>query len=184
MKFSYPHTIDNGHGESLTFLRLVNDEKGEWLEVENAVKPGAGPPMHVHYLQDECLTVVQGRMAAQLPGQAPTFHVAGETLLFKRGVPHRFWNAGEGDLICKGWINPPHNIVYFLSQIFLSTKNNGGKRPSLFDGAYLQMQYKSEFDMVEIPKMVKTIVFPVVIFIGKLLGKHKRFANAPDAISN
>jgi quercetin dioxygenase-like cupin family protein len=184
MKFSYPHTIDNGHGESLTFLSLVEDANGKRLEIENRVKPGAGPPMHVHHLQDECLMVVQGRLAAQLPGKEPTFHGPGETILFKRGVPHRFWNEGENDLICSGWISPPHNIVYFLSQIFLSAKNNGSKRPSLFDGAYLQLKYKSEFDMVEIPKMVKMIVFPAVIFIGKLMGKHKRFANAPDAISN
>ncbi len=182
MNISYPHTIDNGHGESLTFLRLVKDEKGEWLEVENTVKPGAGPPMHIHYLQDECLTVVKGRIAALVYGQEPTFHGPGETILFKRGVPHRFWNAGEGDLICRGWINPPHNIVYFLSEIFLSTKHSGAKRPALFDGAYLQTRYKSEFDMVEIPKFVKRVIFPIVVAIGKLTGRHKKFENAPMAV--
>jgi quercetin dioxygenase-like cupin family protein len=183
MQFSYPHTIDNGHGESLTFLSLIKDADGERLEVENRVKPGAGPPMHVHHLQDESLTVVQGRLAAQLPGEAPTFHGPGETILFKRGVPHRFWNAGEDDLICRGWISPPHNIVYFLTEIFASVKNSGSKRPSLFEGAYLQMRYKSEFDMVEIPTIVKTLVFPVVILFGKLTGKDKRFKDAPHAIS-
>ena len=182
MNISYPYTIDNGHGELITFIKLIKDENGERLEVENKVKPGAGPPMHVHHLQDECLTVIQGRMAAQLPGKEATFHGPGETLLFKRGVPHRFWNAGEDELICQGWISPPHNIVYFLSEIFLSTKNSSAKRPSLFDGAYLQKKYSSEFDMVEIPRFVKTVIFPVVIMVGKLAGKHRKFDDAPPSV--
>jgi hypothetical protein len=45
-RYSYPHTIDNGGGERLTFLRRVQGPHGERLEVENTVAPGAGPPMH------------------------------------------------------------------------------------------------------------------------------------------
>jgi quercetin dioxygenase-like cupin family protein len=60
---SYPHTIDNGGGERLTFLRRVQGPHGERLEVENTVAPGAGPPMHTHRYQTEALTVVQGRIA-------------------------------------------------------------------------------------------------------------------------
>lgn len=35
MRYTYPHTIDNGSGEQITFLRIVTDATGEWLEVEN-----------------------------------------------------------------------------------------------------------------------------------------------------
>ena len=54
-RFTYPHTIDNGAGERLTFLRRVPTDRGERLEVENVVGPGAGPPMHVHHYQEEAL---------------------------------------------------------------------------------------------------------------------------------
>ena len=182
MTYNYPHIITNGGGEELTFLRLVENESGGILEVANRVRPGAGPPMHVHHLQDESLTVVQGLMAAQLSGKEPTFHGPGETVTFRRGVPHRFWNAGSDDLICKGWVAPANNVEYFLTEIFASTKANGGKRPASFDGAYLQMKYRSEFDMPEIPGLIKTLVFPVIVVIGKLLGKHRKFAGAPDAV--
>ncbi len=67
----YPHTIENGAGEQLTFRRRVNDPAGDWLEAENLVQPGAGPPMHVHYLQEEALTVEQGRLGYQLLDQEP-----------------------------------------------------------------------------------------------------------------
>ena len=53
---AYPHTIDNGAGERLTFIARRRDEQGEYLEGHNTVEPGAGPPMHVHHRQEESLT--------------------------------------------------------------------------------------------------------------------------------
>ena len=93
-RYTYPHTIDNGAGERLTFLRRVPGSAGDRLEVENVVKPGAGPPMHVHYYQEEALTVQQGRIGYQRPGEPPQFAGPGESVAFKAGEPHRFWNAG------------------------------------------------------------------------------------------
>lgn len=182
MNYKYPHTINNGAGEELTFVRLVRSENGEMLEVENRVQPGSGPPMHIHRLQDESITVVAGKLGAQVAGRSATFHGPGETITFYRGVAHRFWNAGEDVLICKGWVTPAHNLVYFLTRIYESTKANGSHRPSTFDGAYLQMKYRSEFDLVEIPDFVKKVMFPVVVAFGKLFGKHRKFADAPPAI--
>jgi hypothetical protein len=46
--YNYPHTIENGHGEQLTFTRRVSTPQGERVEGNNVVKPGAGPPMHNH----------------------------------------------------------------------------------------------------------------------------------------
>ena len=64
-----PHTISNIHGEKITFLRIITNENGEEiLELENEVQPKAGPPMHVHYKQDECLTVTEGRIGYQVLG--------------------------------------------------------------------------------------------------------------------
>jgi hypothetical protein len=49
--YTYPHTVENGARERITFVRRVQDPAGDRLEVENAVMPGSGPPMHVHYYQ-------------------------------------------------------------------------------------------------------------------------------------
>ena len=61
-RYSYPHTIENGAGERLTFLRRIPGRTGDRLEVEDIVGPGAGPPMHVHHHQEEALTVQEGRV--------------------------------------------------------------------------------------------------------------------------
>lgn len=181
MQFTYPHTIDNGQGEKLTFLRLVKDGEIEHLEVENYVLPGGGPPMHVHHRQEESLTVVQGKLGIEVMGKKPEYYGVGGTATFKPGVPHRFWNAGDTPMVCKGYVTPADNIVYFLTEIYRSTKENGG-RPGAFDSAYLLNRYKSEFDMYGIPGFVKNVIFPMALFIGKLQGKHRKFADAPAPI--
>lgn len=178
--YNYPHAIDNGSGELLTFVKHVKDGSEDYLEVENVVQPNAGPPMHVHFKQEETITIIKGKMATQTPGKEPQYFEAGATVSFKPGDIHRFWNAGSEPLIGKGYVKPAHNIEYFLTQIFASTKANGGTRPGTFDTAFLLDRYKSEFDMFAIPPFVKKVIFPVALFFGKLLGKHKKFAGAPE----
>lgn len=176
-----PHTINNGSGEILTFLRILHDERGSYLEVENEVSPGAGPPMHVHFRQEEGLTVVSGTMKYQILGEETHTLNIGESAVFQPGVAHKFWNAGTDTMRCKGYIRPPDSIIYFLTEIYASTAANGG-RPGLFDSAFLLKRYKSEFDMIEIPGFVKKVLFPIALFFGKILGKHKKFANAPEPV--
>ena len=111
-RYTYPHIIENGAGERLTFLRVSPGRDGDRLEAVNLVRPGSGPPMHAHLLQEEGLTVQRGRMAYQRPGQPPQFAGVGESVVFKPGEAHKFWNAGDGDLECLGYIEPPDNIEY------------------------------------------------------------------------
>jgi mannose-6-phosphate isomerase-like protein (cupin superfamily) len=178
MPISFPHTIETITGEKLTFERIVVKDGVEYLEAENWVQPNAGPPMHLHYKQDESLTVISGRMAYQEPGSAIKYAVPGETALFKAGTPHKFWNAGTGVLHCTGYVSPPENLVYFLTQMYKSVNENAGK-PGLYDAAFLLNRYKSEFGMLEIPAFVQNTVFPLVLFFGNLLGKNRKFSDAP-----
>lgn len=181
--WTYPHSIENGPGgERLTFLRRVTDAEGELLEVENVVKPGNGPPMHVHHYQEEALTVQQGRIGYQRPGEPAQYAGPGETVVFKPGEAHRFWNAGEDDLRCSGYIRPPDNIEYFLAKIYESQRRTGTGRPDPFDAAFLTRRYRSEFALVEVPAFVQRFVFPVQVALGRLLGKYRKYADAPEPI--
>jgi quercetin dioxygenase-like cupin family protein len=182
MNYILPHTIENVLGEKLVFVSSQKEELGEKLIVENFVDPGFGPIMHTHWLQDECLTVVRGRIGYQVKGGKEQFAGEGETVLFKRGVAHRFWNAGNEELHCKGWIYPANNIVFFLTSIFDAQNKSGKAQPEAFDAAYLATRYKSEFDMDEMPVFVKKVILPVTCFVGKMLGKYKHFEHAPAPI--
>ena len=181
-RYQYPHTIDNGSGENLTFLRIVKGAKGDRLEVENLVKRGSGPPMHVHHFQEEALTVTQGRIAYQRPGQPPQSAGPGETVVFKPGEAHKFWNPDAGDLRCTGYVEPADNVEYFLTEIYASMKRSGGARPDPYDAAFLTRRYRGEFAMMEIPALVQKIVFPLQVALGTLLGKYRKYADAPEPV--
>lgn len=180
---SYPHTIDNGLGERLTFLRRVPGVLGQRVEIESIATPGAGSPMHTHLLQEECMTVRQGTIGYQRADGVEHFAGVGETVCFKPGDMHRYWNAGTDDLHCTGYIEPVDNIEFFLSEIFASQARSGGSRPELFDAAYLARRYRSEFVLAEIPAAVQTLIFPVVVAVGRLLGRYARYADAPKPVS-
>ena len=182
MKITLPHTIENCIGEKLIFHSIQKEHDGERLLVENYVKPGIGPVMHTHLLQDESLTVISGRIGYQLLGQPEQFANRGETILFKRGTPHRFWNAGQDTLHCKGWIKPANTSVFYLSAIFAAQNKSGKATPEKFDGAYLIKRYSSEYDLPGMPAFVKKIIIPVTYFVGRILGKYEHFKNAPDPI--
>lgn len=178
MNIQLPYTIENTTGEKLIFSRIIVKDGVEYLEGENEVQPNAGPPMHVHYLQDESFTVISGKLGYQNWGEEKKYAGPGETVLFKAGVPHKFWNAGDDLLRCTGYISPAGNLVYFLGQLFESANQNGG-RPGIFDAAFLLDRYKPEFGMLEIPPFVQKFLFPVVLFVGRITGKYKKFADAP-----
>lgn len=174
----FPRTIETKYGEKINFLRM----EGERLILEGFCKPMAGPGMHVHLRQDECVTVLHGKIGYQILGEVPQYAGPGESVLFKRGVPHRFWNAGEDELHISGWIDPAENVVFFLSSLYEALNRGKDNRPELFDGAYLTCRYRREFDAPEIPGFVKKVVMPIVYGIGRLLGKYRKFDQAPQPL--
>lgn len=180
-RYAYPHTIENGAGERITFFRVVPSATGDRVELENVIGPGSGPPMHVHHHQNEALTIRQGRMSCTSFGEPERFAEVGDTIAFSAGVPHRFRNVGDGELHCTGYVEPAHNIEYFLTELYDSTKRNGGERPSLFEAAFLMRRYRAEFTMTEIPAPVQRFVFPILVGLGHMLGKYARYADAPAA---
>jgi quercetin dioxygenase-like cupin family protein len=181
MTDSYPHVIENGGGERLTFLGVRRGVDGqEHLDVTNDVKPGSGPPFHVHHLQQETLTVTEGRLGYQLMGGPERFAGPGETVTFAPGQMHRFWNAGAGVLKCTGAASPPLNLEYFLTELFASMQRAGGRNPNPLDMAFLLGRYRTEFGVGMIPAPVQNFVFPVMRVIGRITGHYRRFAGAPE----
>ena len=179
---SYPKTIDNGGGEQITFEQLVEEDGELKMIVSNNVDPGKGPVMHVHFKQDEHLDVQSGKLGYQILGKAPQIIGPGEGITFHRNVYHRFWNAGDDQLICKGWVKPVHNFEYFLTELYRSVKANGGERPSAYDSAWLMNHFKDEYDLMGMPWVARHVIMPLALNLGNLTGKSARFKSAPQPI--
>ena len=182
MNYTFPHTIESVMGEKIIFQSVEKTPEGEKVLVEAFCEPGCGPIMHTHFKQDEGLTVISGTLGYQFHGQEPQFAKAGESVVFKRGTPHRFWAEGNEKLHCKGWVQPANTVVFFLTALYDARNKSGKEQPDFFDGAYLMTRYSSEYDVPEIPAFVKKVIFPITVSVGKLLGKYKHFKNAPEPV--
>ncbi|MDX2068571.1 MAG: cupin domain-containing protein [Haliscomenobacter sp.] len=178
--FKLPHKIQNFSGEVIVFKERLIDQDGiEMMLIENEVAPGSGPPFHVHFLQDEYLKVLEGTMGYQSSGEPEKIAKPGEAALFKRGEVHRFWNAGDTPLRCEGWVKPANSLDFYLAAVYASMDKAGKHEGDPFDSAYLTTRYRTEYDIMVIPIFVKRVVMPIIVLIGKLLGKYKHFASAP-----
>ena len=107
--------------------------------------------MHIHHMQTESMTVEAGRVGVQIAGEPEFFAGPGETITFAPGRRAPLLERGRGrSSSMTGEVYPPHNLEYFLTQVFASTKAHGG-RPGAFDGAFLMTRYRDEFTLTAIP---------------------------------
>jgi mannose-6-phosphate isomerase-like protein (cupin superfamily) len=182
MTQTLPFTIKNHLGEELIFHRIDIEEGEEKLIIENYIPPNTPPVKRTFYRQDECLIVLHGKLGYQVDGEEIKYAGIGETVFFKRGVPHRFWNAGKDELNCYGWIKPSNNVIFYLTALYQSMNETGKEKPGPFESAYLLYHYGKEFDIPEIPKFVKSVVLPAAYGIGKVAGKYQKFRSAPGVL--
>ena len=183
MKITYPHVIENCIGEKIVFNELIKEPDGDRLLGESYVTPGSGPVMHTHWLQDESLTVLKGKIGYQVLGRARTIcRMKVKRYYSNAEWPHRFWNAGQEVLHCKASVKPANTFAFFITSVFAAQNKSGKAQPEMFDAAYLLKRYSAEYDMTEIPKFVKKFIIPITYYTGKILGKYKHFKDAPEPI--
>lgn len=168
-------------GETLIITKFAEESGGTITEFEGMEEPGIGPPMHVHFKQEEKVRVLKGRMHVKTLAKEFSL-IEGQEYVFPAGEAHRFWNEGSQTLHYSGHVKPSNNYEYFIKHIYQSANEANDDKPSPFDAAFLLTKYKTEMDILEIPKLVKLIVFPILLVIGHITGKFKKFTGAPEAL--
>lgn len=87
----YTESFALGHHRIIITAAETGRSFGIWEEI---VQPGWGPPLHVHYGEDEMFYVLEGQIRIWCGEE--TFEAApGATVVLPRGFPHRFENVGE-----------------------------------------------------------------------------------------
>jgi mannose-6-phosphate isomerase-like protein (cupin superfamily) len=103
-------------GKWVRYLETAADTDGEYARFEMwlAAPPSShGPMRHVHPEQDEHLAVRDGRLGVRHDGDVQ-YCCAGESITIPAGDPHRFWNAGEGELHLVGEVRPALDTERFM----------------------------------------------------------------------
>ena len=104
-----------------SFIHKVNskDTNGAFSVMELVTPPGSGVDLHVHELEDEFVSLLEGEIEVTL-GDQKMKAVPGVMALLPRGIPHAFTNIGETDSRVIVTILPGNFDNYFveLSQLY------------------------------------------------------------------
>ncbi len=166
--------LENRHtGETLR-MRRERDVSGQMiLIVEGTLPPGSkGPPPHVHFREREEGRVQAGTLGARIGGQTTIVQTGGNAL-FPAGVVHSWWNAGETLLQFNGRVVPAVDLDQFLQALFAVLNASATDRPSIFYLAHVLWRHRRTQAVVRPPVAIQRILFPVVLLIGRVLGKYK-----------
>lgn len=166
--------LQNRHTGEILQMRRVRDAQGQViLLVDGSLPPNAsGPPLHVHIREHEEVLVKAGT-AGVLVGREKTIAPAGGTAIFPAGVPHRWWNAGDDLLELSGRVVPAVDLDRYLQAVFAVLNASSTGRPSIFHMAHVLWRHRDTQSFSIPPRAVQRIVFPVILLIGRILGKYR-----------
>jgi len=166
--------LENQHSGEILRIQRVRDGEGQAiLVIEGSLPPKAsGPPPHIHLnLQEEGM-VKAGTLGARVGSQKVEIP-AGGTAVFPAKVVHTWWNAGEDLLELSGRAIPAGDLDRYLQAIFAVVNASESGRPSLFYLAHVLWRHRHTQAIVTPPLAVQRILFPLILVIGRILGKYR-----------
>jgi mannose-6-phosphate isomerase-like protein (cupin superfamily) len=164
--------LENRHTGEILVMRRMRDAQGQIvLTLDGTLPPGtSGPPLHVHFHEHEEGIVKAGTLGAQI-GTDKFVVPAGGTVVLPAGRPHRWWNAGDDLLEFSGHVVPV-DLDRYLQAVFAVLNASNG-RPPIFYLAHVLWRHRDTQLLSIPPPAIQRILLPVVLIIGRILGKYR-----------
>jgi quercetin dioxygenase-like cupin family protein len=145
-------TIENPvTGERITFHQTSADTNGEAVVIECTVQPdGFVAAAHVHPSQSERFAVIDGRLGVKVGREKQTLG-RGEVAVVEPGTPHRFWNAGDGEVrfVCE--VRPALQFESLLETMFTLAADGKTNKKGMPNPLRLAVIARAHFDTVRLP---------------------------------
>ena len=166
--------LENRHTGEILRMRRGRDAQGQIvLTLDGSLPPRAsGPPLHVHFREREEGIVKAGTLGAQV-GTEKIIVPAGGTAVLPAGIPHRWWNAGDDRLEFSGQVVPAVDLDRYLQAVFAVLNASPSGRPSIFYIAHVAWRHRHTQALAMPPRAIQRIVFPLILFVGRILGKYR-----------
>ena len=166
--------LENKRTGEILRMRRVRDAEGQIvLSIDGTVPPRAsGPPLHVHFHLREEGKVKGGTLGAQV-GNKKIVVPTGGAPVFPAGVVHTWWNAGDDLLEFSGRAIPAGDLDRYLQAIFSVINAGSSGKPSIFYLAHVLWRHRHTQAIASPPQSIQRIVFPIVLLVGRVLGKYR-----------
>jgi quercetin dioxygenase-like cupin family protein len=169
-------------GEALVFELTSHDTNGEYTLFDTFVEPGgfvASP--HVHPFQTEIFTVVAGRLGVKR-GREKLELGPGEIAMIDPGVPHRFWNAGDGTLQFRAEVRPALEFESLIETMFGLAADGKTNKKGMPGPLRLAVIANHHFDVVRLP-LVPHALQKAALVSGALLGRALGYRPTYEALA-
>jgi len=165
--------LENRHtGERLALSRVVRGDE-VWLELKGSLPPHCkGPPLHIHFAEDEEGRVTSGTLVAVVDGRRITVG-PGESASLPRGSAHRWWNEGAEPLEFLGYARPVVDLDRYLQAMFEVMNAGPDGRPPLFYMAHAALRHRHTQAVLIMPRPLQAVLFRVMVALGTVLGRYR-----------
>jgi mannose-6-phosphate isomerase-like protein (cupin superfamily) len=166
--------LENRKTGEILRMRRVRDSQGQTiLNLEGSLPPRAdGPPLHVHLHEREEGIVKEGTLGVRV-GNEKIIVKTGGTVVLPAGVVHSWWNAGDDILVFSGRAIPAVDLDRYLQAVFAILNASPSGRPSIFYIAHVAWRHRHTQALAMPPRAIQRIVFPLILFVGRALGKYR-----------
>lgn len=163
-------------GKRVRYLDAPDDPLTDPARFEMWLRPpenSHGPMRHIHPQQDETLDVVSGSLGVWHDGTTRTLN-PGERAVIPAGDPHRFWNAGDGELHLKGAVQPGLETETFMYTTYGIARDHpatpSGMPLNPLRLAPVLERYDNLLYLAGIPSQVQKAAIRAAAPIGRRLG--------------
>jgi len=168
-------------GESMTFVKTARETGGEYVKIELRADPDAFvAAAHVHPAQTETFEVLQGRLGAKVAGETVAAE-AGDVLVVEPGQSHKWWNAGDGELVFRCEIRPALQFEQLIETMFsLAADGRTNKRgmPNPFRLAVVAQAHLDTVVLPFPPVWMQKAALAAGAPLGRLLGYRASYQPA------
>jgi quercetin dioxygenase-like cupin family protein len=160
-------------GESYTFLQRAQDTEGALLQLLWSARPGGRVGEHVHPVQEERFSVVEGELTVSLRGEEMIVP-AGEDVAVPPGARHFFANRGSVPVTAVLELRPALRMEQVFETLAGLAREGKARKDGLprnpFQLAVFAAEFAEEIRGARPPYPVQRAVLPPLAALGRLLG--------------
>ena len=171
--------------ERMTFLKTAAETNGEYVLIELRAAPGAVvAAAHVHPHQTETFEVISGTLGAKI-GRKRVEAVAEGVVVIEPRVSHKWWNAGEDELVFRAEVRPALQFEQLIETMFSLAEDGKVNRKGMPNPLRLAVIAKHHFGDVRLPfppAWLQRVGLAFGAPLGRLLGYGSSYEpKAPEA---
>ena len=164
--------------ERMTFLKTAAETNGDYVLIELRSEPGGTvAAAHSHPVQTETFQVLKGTLGAKVGGERVEAR-AGETLIVDPKTAHKWWNAGDDELVFVCEIRPAGEFERLIETMFGLAADGKTNKKGMPNPLRLAVIAKRHFDDVQLPfppAWMQKAALAVGAPIGRALGYRPEY---------